>query len=82
MALIQTIHGEMDTAQLQRIDGLVDDDVERTTTVEYCLLDCPGDAHRTGIAQGIGCFCSHNVHRSVNMTLKQGIELVPAIQGF
>ena len=47
----------MDEALLERRDGLVDNDNERTEWVEYWLGD-------------------ELVHRSVHVTLKQGVEHV------
>lgn len=82
MAIVTTTLGEMDDSLLQRIDTVLDNDNERTTTVEYCVLDCPGEAHRTGQPQGVGCFCPHNVHRSVDMELKRGVAALSAVQGF
>jgi len=75
MAKVPTIVGEMDEAQLIRRDDVVDTDIEHTTSVEYCLTDCQGAAHRTGQASGTGCFCERHVHRSVHVTLKQPLEL-------
>lgn len=37
MALITTTHGDMDEAQLRRVDGQVDNDNELTTWTEYWL---------------------------------------------
>lgn len=39
MALINTIHGEMDDSQLEKKEGLYEDDNERTTWVEYWMGD-------------------------------------------
>ena len=49
----------------------IDNAHEHTTTVEYCLRDCAGEAHRTRIADGPGHFCARHVHRSVHVTLKE-----------
>jgi hypothetical protein len=35
MAMIATIHGEMDESLLRRVDGVLDNDHEHTTWVEY-----------------------------------------------
>jgi hypothetical protein len=37
--LVNTIHGEMDDSLLEKKEGLVDNDVELTTWVEYWLND-------------------------------------------
>jgi hypothetical protein len=71
MARILTTNGEMDESALIKHEGLIDDAVEHTTTVEYCLVDCPGPAHRTGIPDAAYHFCTQHVHRSVTMQLKQ-----------
>lgn len=80
--MIQTILGEMDESQLQRLDTVIENTVEHTEIVEYCVLGCEGLAHVTGQPQGDGCFCPHHVHRSVNMRLKQGVAAISAVQGF
>ena len=61
--MITTTHGDMDEALLERRDGLVDNDNERTEWVEYWLGD-------------------ELVHRSVHVTLKQGVELVLELGSF
>lgn len=75
MAEVNTIYGPMDDSELQRRDGLVDNDNEHTTTVEYCLANCPGNAHRTGKPDSDGHFCSLHVHRSAHVTLKKPVTL-------
>ena len=60
----------MDVAGLQRHNAVVDNDVEYTTSIEYCLKDCDGPAHVTGKADSNQHFCNKHVHRSVNMILK------------
>lgn len=37
--MVTTIHGDMDEAQLQRVDGLIENDHEKTSWVEYYLGD-------------------------------------------
>ena len=37
--MITTIYGDMDEAELRRVDGVVDNDNERTEWVEYYLGD-------------------------------------------
>ena len=61
--MITTTHGDMDEALLERRDGLVDNDNERTEWVEYWLGD-------------------ELVHRSVHVTLKQGVEHVLELGSF
>lgn len=39
MALINTTHGPMEESLLTRKDGMIDNDVEHTTWVEYRLND-------------------------------------------
>lgn len=77
--LIERVRGdaasreEVDDSRLIRVDGLIDNDVEYTTTVEYCFLDCPGQAHRTLINDAPGHLCNFHVHRSASIYLKQGL---------
>lgn len=39
MALITTTHGDLDETTLRKVEGLVENDNERTTWVEYYLDD-------------------------------------------
>lgn len=73
MALIHTLRGDMDESELLKTEQVIDNDVERTTAVEYCVKDCAGAAHVMGVPQAEGCFCPHNVHRSVDMYLKRNV---------
>jgi hypothetical protein len=47
MAMITTIHGDMDTALLEKLDGVIDNDTERTYWVEYRLPGNPEIVHRS-----------------------------------
>lgn len=60
----------MDESELIKKETTIDDEREHVETVEYCVLACPGSAHRTGVADAPGHFCNMHVHRSVDMTLK------------
>lgn len=62
---------EIDESRLQKREDVIENDDHRIVAVEYCLANCDGDAHRTGIAQGLGSFCERHVHRSVDMTVKR-----------
>lgn len=62
---------ELDEAQLQRYDSVYEDDEIRLDLIEYCLVGCEGDAHKTGVAQGDGCFCEKHVHRSASGQVKR-----------
>jgi hypothetical protein len=73
MALIHTTLGDLDDSLLIKHTGGVDNDVETTTWVEYCLKDCDGAAHQTQQPEGPGCFCRQHIHRSVAMALKRGV---------
>lgn len=73
--LINTINGEMDDSLLiKRVDSF-DEEVGKLTATEYCLKDCPGEAHKTGVAVGVGCFCPLHVHRSAHIDVKEGLEV-------
>lgn len=69
--MIMTTLGEMDEALLQRHDLQIDNEDHRLDAVEYCVRDCQGQAHITGIAQGDGCFCERHIHRSVDLHVKR-----------
>lgn len=71
MAMILTTHGEMDESALQKREDVRETDNERTTSVEYCLADCEGAAHRTGVPDAPPVFCTQHVHRSAHVTLKR-----------
>lgn len=75
MAEVNTTHGPMDDSQLQRREDSFDEEVGTLTAVEYCLLDCPGEAHKTGQRDKPEHFCSLHVHRSVNLAVKEGLEI-------
>src|ERR1043166_5810648 len=75
MALINTTLGEVEESELQRLDGRIDNDNETTQTVEYCLINCPGEAHKRGTPDADSHFCNLHVHRSVHVTLKQPLSL-------
>jgi hypothetical protein len=75
--LIETTKGMLDDSLLLLKVVEVDDDNEHTISTEYCLMNCPGEAHMTGEPDASGYFCCLHVHRSVTMQLKKW----PAIQG-
>lgn len=79
---INTIHGEMDEALLQKIEGGLDNETEATTWVEYCLKDCDGQAHTSGQPDADHCFCSKHVHRSVDMKLKKNVVGLGSVASF
>ena len=75
--LINTIHGELDDSLLEKTEGTLENDNERTTWVEYRMKGDPAPRVKDGVcldcAEGI---CRH-VHRSAHVTLKK----LPAMQG-
>lgn len=73
MPLINTTCGPLEEDLLIRRDGLVDNENEKTTTVEYCLIGCNGPAHVTEKPDSPGHFCNQHVHRSVHVTLKKNV---------
>ena len=73
--MINTIYGPAEESDLQKREDVIDNENEHTTTVEYCLLNCPGKAHRTGKPDAEGHFCSLHVHRSAHVTLKKPVTL-------
>jgi hypothetical protein len=60
--MVTTTHGEMDESALEKREGVVENDHERTTWVEYWLGE-------------------ELVHRSVHVTLKEGVSMMGAIEG-
>jgi hypothetical protein len=79
MALIETIHGEMDEALLEKREIIIDNKHEYTTVVEYCLKGCDGVAHRTGVPEQEFYFCAQHVHRSVHVTILEFPEGLGAL---
>lgn len=106
--MVNTTHGEMDEAELIRVDGVYEDDHERTTWVEYwksttasCMVEGhditarlsrdgsePATAERRGdttmtLPSGTapGNIIAERVHRSAHVTIKEGLEMLPAQGG-
>ena len=73
--LIQTTQGPMRASQLLRREDSFNEDIGSLTAVEYCVLDCPGQAHQTGQRDAPEHFCNLHVHRSVNLTVKEGLDI-------
>lgn len=71
--MIDTIQGPMDEALLIKHESHIDNENEKTDMVEYCLVGCSGEAHKTGQADVPNCFCVHHVHRSAHVTLKTSV---------
>lgn len=69
---ITTRLGLMDTSELMLPHLELDEnDDRRIQSIEYCLLDCPGIAHKTGKSDKEGSFCSLHVHRSAHVDIKR-----------
>lgn len=73
---------QMDEAELFKHEHALESDDLALQVVEYCLLGCEGQVHRTGVADALEYFCAGHVHRSVHAVLKRGISLETAQQGF
>lgn len=69
--MIETTLGPLDESLLIKHEGVVDNDNEKTSVVEYCLAGCHGPAHLTGKPDSETFFCYQHVHRSVNIALKK-----------
>lgn len=91
--MITTTHGDMDEAELIRVDGGIDNDNETTTWVEYWMKveqSCSVEGHdlsisgQAAIEAGLpsGAPIYERVHRSVHVTLKQVPGLEPQLGGF
>lgn len=64
---------QVEESTLQKRVDMVDNDNETTTTVEYCFVDCQGQAHISGDPDSHSHFCNKHVHRSASVLLKDGI---------
>lgn len=71
MPMIFTTLGDMDESLLQRLDGKVDNENEETDTVEYCLKNCHGPAHTTGVPDSESFFCRYHIRRDAAIRLKK-----------
>lgn len=65
--LIDGVYGHTDVTELIREDGCFENDHEKTTWVEYRRKSHPDEVP---------------VHRSVHVTIKEGVSLLPAVGGF
>lgn len=70
---------DVEESELLRTDGLIDNEDEKTTIVEYCEKGCKGSAHVTRVPDAPTHFCNHHVHRSVHVQLKKWPEGMVAI---
>lgn len=64
---------QIEESRLQRREGVVDDEREHTEWVEYCLIGCEGQAHKTEVPDSESHFCDRHVHRSAHRRLKTGL---------
>lgn len=71
--MITTTLGERDESTLLKYQTVRETDEQRVTTVEYCLADCDGPAHRTGQPDAPSHRCNKHVHRSVAVVIKKGL---------
>jgi len=69
--MITTTLGPLDESLLIKRENVIDNENECTSSVEYCLKGCNGQAHITGQADAETHFCNQHVHRSVHVTLKR-----------
>lgn len=75
MALINTTEGYKDESELIKRVDTGEEEIGKFTATEYCLVNCPGEAHVTGKRDKPEHFCSLHVHRSVNLEVKEGLEV-------
>lgn len=73
--IVNTMLGPIDESLLQKVEEAIDNDNEHTTSIEYCLKDCDGPAHKTGNRDSDGHFCNKHIHRSAAVYVKQGLNL-------
>jgi hypothetical protein len=69
--MILTTKGPMLESELEKREQVLDNENEHTTSVEYCLIGCPGLAHKTGVPDASSHFCNFHVHRSAHVRLKK-----------
>jgi hypothetical protein len=55
--------------KLEKVHANTDD--LRVEWTEYCLRDCPGAAHVTGVDDAASFHCALHVHHSVHVTMKK-----------
>jgi len=75
LPLITTTHGVLEARTLLKHEQRIDTAVESTLTVEYCLSDCDGQAHRSGRPDMPYFFCAKHIYRGCHVQLKQGLEM-------
>ncbi len=81
---VTTTKGDMDEALLQRMDGDIDNDVERTNWVEYWLGGDPACQHKTSGEGSLDCIAgcgAEQVHRSAGVILKKAAVFADGTAG-
>lgn len=82
METVTTVLGDRDPDTLRKTVHVAADTDDLTTEwTEYCLPDCVGPAHDTGMADTPVVFCAHHIHHSVHVTLKRWPEGMGALLG-
>lgn len=86
-ALRTTSRGTFPVSQLQRFlseahtGGPAEEYWAVAFASEYCMADCDGEAHRTGVSDAReGCFCGNHVQRDVHVEVRKFPDMVPALQ--
>ncbi len=69
--MVNTTLGPLPESTLVKREDVVDNDNERTTSIEYCLIGCKGLAHVTRTPDSQSYFCNQHVHRSVHVIVKK-----------
>lgn len=80
--IVHTTKGDLEESVLLKTERTLDNDNEHTTSVEYCLASCVGDAHETNRPDSPSFFCKYHVHRSAHVTLKKNVSSSSAVGGF
>jgi hypothetical protein len=79
---ITTTLGTLPRGVLRRYTTQIEDCDQQITTVEFCPLDCSGEAHRRGTPDMPYCFCGRHIHRSVHVHKKVGLTAGAIAGGF
>ncbi len=68
---ITTTLGLIEESELIKTERTLENENEKTTSVEYCSINCDGPAHNTSIPDSESFFCAKHIHRSAHVTLKK-----------
>lgn len=73
--MILTKNGMVEESALRHRHDVIDNAHEHIEIDEYCLVDCPGECHKTGVADSGSHFCNLHVKRGGSVKIKEGLEI-------